>query len=78
MRKRKVPYTERGIKRLKCFRCGATPSQQWQICSDDNVYRGICTGCDIELNEVVLKFMGFQNWNEKLERYKDKMIRTYG
>jgi hypothetical protein len=73
---RKKPYTKAGIKRLKCFRCGKKASQQWQICSDDNQYRPICWDCDMKLNEMVLKFMGFEDYRDKLfnyslDRFKD-------
>jgi hypothetical protein len=67
---RKKPYTEIGIKRLKCFRCGAQAKYQWQICSDGNVYRPLCTACDIEMNELVLKFMKFPDWEIKINNYK--------
>ena len=67
---RKTPYTEIGIKRLKCFRCGEKASYQWQICSDGNIFRPLCTKCDIEMNEIVLKFMKFPNWQEKINNYK--------
>ena len=73
MKGRKTPYTLKGIKRIKCFRCGKPASQQWQICSDDNIYRGICTECDVALNEVVLKFMGFGDWEEKMKAYRERM-----
>ena len=66
---RKKPYTEIGIKRLKCFRCGKQAVHQWQICSDDNIYRPICQDCDIALNELVLKWFGFKDWKEKVSRY---------
>jgi hypothetical protein len=69
---RKTPYTEKGIKRLKCFRCGAKAKYQWQICSDGNTYRPICEKCDIELNEMVLKWMGFSDWEHKINEYKAK------
>lgn len=69
---RRKPYTKIGIKRLKCFRCGESATAQWQICSDGNTYRPICTKCDIELNTVVLKFMGFADWEEKIIRYTNK------
>jgi late competence protein required for DNA uptake (superfamily II DNA/RNA helicase) len=68
---RKEPYTALGIKRLKCFRCGNKASEQWQICSDGNVYRPICVECDIALNEIVLKWMGFEDAEEKMIRYKE-------
>ena len=64
------PYTETGIKRLKCFRCGNKATYQWQICSDGNQYRPICKQCDIELNEMVLKWMGFDDWQIKIDDYK--------
>ena len=67
---RKKPYTEIGIRRLKCFRCGNQATQQWQIYSDNNQFRPICNDCDIKLNEVVLKFMGFKDWKEKIDNYK--------
>ena len=66
---RKTPYTSIGIKRKKCFRCGNVARYQWQICSDDNQYRPICKECDIELNKVVLQFMKFPDWENKLEAY---------
>lgn len=69
---RKKPYTLTGIRRLKCFRCGNQAVHQWQICADDNVYRPICLECDIALNEMVLKWMGFSNWKEKIERYREQ------
>jgi len=67
---RKKPYTEIGIRRLKCFRCGKPACYQWQICSDNNIYRPICVECDIALNEMVLKWMGFTDWKQKIDKYK--------
>lgn len=64
------PYTEIGIKRLKCFRCDNKATYQWQICADGNQYRPICKQCDIELNEIVLKWMGFEDWQIKIDDYK--------
>jgi len=63
------PYTKIGIKRMKCFRCGNKAIFQWQICSDGNQYRPICSECDIELNEMVLKWMGFSDWKVKFDNY---------
>ena len=31
--------------------------RQWQVCSLNNEYKGLCRQCDIALNRVVLKFM---------------------
>lgn len=70
---RKKPYTEIGIKRIKCFRCNNASTYQWNICADDNIYRPICIECDIKLNTLVLKFMGFKDWREKIAKYWKKL-----
>lgn len=66
---RKKPYTEIGIERLPCFRCGEPAYHQWQVCADNNTFRPLCINCDIELNELVLDFMGFEDAEEKLITY---------
>lgn len=69
---RKTPYTEEEIEKLTCVRCGAPAIHQWQICSDNNMYRPICLACDIALNRLVLEWMGFRNVNSKMKRYIEK------
>lgn len=66
---RKTPYTERGIRRLPCFRCGEPACHQWQVCADGNVYRPICLKCDVALNRLVLRWMGFRDWKRKIAKY---------
>lgn len=56
--RRTDPYTQIGIRRCKCIRCGAPAVHQWNICSDQNFYRPMCLDCDIELNKLVLKWAG--------------------
>lgn len=73
MQGRKKPYTETGIKRCKCVRCGNRARFQWQICAYGNTYRPLCEECDIELNEMVLKWAGFSDWEIKIQRYKDRL-----
>lgn len=73
MNGRKKPYTQIGIVRMKCFRCGEAAKFQWQICADNNMYRPICMSCDIKLNKMVLKWAGFDNWRDKIEKYKSKV-----
>lgn len=73
MNLRREPYTEVGIKRARCFRCGEKAVHQWNICADENVYRPICADCDVKLNAVVLRFMGFKDWKEKMKRYKERI-----
>lgn len=55
---RRKPYTQKGIKRVPCFKCGQPSSRQWQVCSLDNEYKGLCIECDIKLNRLVLQFFG--------------------
>ena len=71
------PYTKIGIKRLGCFRkgCGNKATRQWQICSDGNTFRPICDECDIELNRVVLEFMGFKNHETMRKEYRKELNR---
>lgn len=78
MSKRHVPYTEAGIKRVPCARCGAPSVHQWQICSDGRVYRGCCLECDIELQKVVLEFFHrIPDRAKKLRKYALTQRRLY-
>lgn len=69
---RRKPYTEIGISRLPCFRCGEKAHHQWQICADGNLYRPVCLDCDIALNKLVLRWMRFKNWRLKIKDYEHK------
>lgn len=66
---RKRSYTDIGIRRLSCYRCGKKASQQWNVCADGK-YRPICRDCDIALNALVLQFMGDPDWKDKLQKYE--------
>lgn len=72
---RKQPYTKIGVGRLPCTRCGRPARYQWQICADGNLHRPICEVCDIELNEAVLRFMGFpEDWVQaKIKTYRERV-----
>ncbi len=71
---KRKPYTANGIKQVECARCGNKPSaQQWQICADGNLYRPICMDCDIQLNLLVLEFMGFSDADELVDRYAESL-----
>ena len=69
---REKPYTEIGVQRLPCARCGEPAEQQWITCAD-GLWRPICVKCDIELNEMVLKFMDDPKWKSKMRRYRKEM-----
>ena len=66
---RKKPYTQIGIRRLSCQRCGKPAIHQWQICSNDNRYLPICSNCDVALNRLALKFMRIENVEELMANY---------
>lgn len=77
MHGRKKPYTQKGIGRVPCTRCGRPARYQWQVCADGRLFRPICEECDIALNEAVLRFMGFsEDWvQSRIEAYKRQMGR---
>lgn len=73
------PYTELGIRRVPCRRCGAPSSQQWQVCANGNRWLGICWPCDVELNRLALEFMRVPGADALLEAYaKDGPARPPG
>ena len=55
---RRKKYTELGISRVPCERCGEPSITQWQICATGNKWAGVCAECDVALNEMVVVFMG--------------------
>ena len=73
--KRKKEYTEKGIKRLACIRCGEPAVYQWQICADGNNYRPLCANCDIELNSTVLEFMKHPEGDKLIIAYRETRAR---
>jgi hypothetical protein len=68
-RPRREPYTQAGIRRCRCSRCGAPAVHQWSACADGNNFRPLCLDCDIALNELVLAWMGDPNAAAKVARY---------
>ena len=72
MGSRRHPYTDRGIRRMRCIRfavCGNKAATQWQICADGRVYRPVCWPCDVELNRMVLEWAGDPEAVEKMAAY---------
>ena len=66
---RKHPYTDIGVRRLKCIRCGKPARFQWQICADKNNYRPLCVACDVALNSIVLRWMRHPEATKLVEVY---------
>lgn len=71
---RKQPYTEIGISRVPCIRCGKPSQQQWQVCANDNRYLGVCNSCDYLLNKTVLNFFKLPNRRELLKQYAKNIL----
>lgn len=68
-RGRKEPYTERGIRRVPCARCGKPSTEQWTICSLNGLWHGICPACDALLNQLLLRFMQHPDPDATLAAY---------
>jgi hypothetical protein len=71
---RRKPYTDRGIRRVPCSRCGRPSLHQWQACADGGVFRGCCAECDVGLNKLVLEYMRLPNRQQKLRDYARKVL----
>ena len=71
--KRRKPYTVRGIKRLRCVRCGAQAYATWQVCADGRTYRPVCKACDVALNALVLEFMRLPQAAALLASYREQV-----
>ena len=69
--KRRKPYTAKGIKRIPCKRCGLPSSRQFRICALGS-WAGVCDACDLELNALVLKFLGVVDWRKIIAEHKQK------
>ncbi len=74
---RTKPYTEIGIRRMRCVRCGEPAHAQWNACADGS-YRPICKDCDIKLNKIVLKFMEIEDAEAKMEAYLERWYPAIG
>ena len=73
-RMRRKPYTEKGIKRVPCLRCGQPSTQQWQICALDNKWAGVCKSCDIALNSLVLRFFRIKHRADIIAKYESEVL----
>ena len=68
---RRKPYTKIGLKRLSCVRCGDPATHQWQSCADGNIWRPVCTACDVKLNLLYLVFMCDPDIDKKIDEYRE-------
>lgn len=70
VRGRRTPYTDRGIRRVPCARCGKPSHHQWNACALGGRYFGVCRDCDIGLNRVALEFMGIPEADKLIADYE--------
>lgn len=71
---RRTPYTERGIVRVPCCRCGKPSCYQWTICADGNQWRGLCAECDVALNALVMRFVWGDTRETVIDAYSLKVL----
>lgn len=69
------PYTKAGVRRCACQRCGQRAHAQWSICANGNRQVPICRGCDIELNRMVLEWVGADRVDERMAAYTEALTR---
>lgn len=70
---KREPYTERGLRRVPCERCGKPSEYQWNVCATGGKYFGMCGECDMLLNKLTLKFFNIKNTEAMLLRYVKRM-----
>ena len=68
---RREPYTQIGVRRKKCQRCGDQAESQWQCCANGNRWLPVCERCDIKLNIMALQFFKIKNRGPLLKQYID-------
>jgi hypothetical protein len=71
---RRKPYTEIGIRRLPCVRCGSKARFQWQICADGNIWRPLCGECDVALNAMVMRWVWGDTREDDIRRYREEKL----
>lgn len=68
---RRRPYTQRGIRRVPCVKCGAPSAHQWRICSTD-AWTAVCRRCDITINRKIATWAFGSDAKPLLRRYEAK------
>lgn len=70
---RRQPYTDRGIARVPCAKCGKPSRFQWRICAEGYWY-GLCPTHDVELNELAGRWAFGRKAEPKLKAYRRKVL----
>ena len=72
---RSQPYTEAGLARQKCVHCGQPATEQWSLrpCAVGRTgWYPLCLKHDIELNGIVMRFLGLPDAEERLSSYIER------
>lgn len=70
MNNRKKPYSEGGIHRVPCVKCGKPSRYQFRICSTDR-WTAVCPDCDLYINRIVACWAyGKKQGNEIVDAYE--------
>lgn len=73
-------YSAEGIRRLMCSRagCGRRSHASWGACADENVQRPLCAECDVEVNRIMLDWIGDPDADEKMAAYVAQVEQDVG
>lgn len=68
---RRQPYTEIGIRRVKCGvrGCRTKGHSQWQCCANGNRWVPLCKMHDATLNRLALNYIGHPEVEALMEAY---------
>jgi hypothetical protein len=54
-----------------CVKCGQPDApESFDLCADNNALRSLCTECDVELNALVLAWVGDPKARRKIKSYR--------
>lgn len=70
---RKRPFGIRQLYQQKCHCCGGPARFQWNACADGNVWRALCSLCDVKINIAVMKVLDPANWRERILKYCEEI-----
>ena len=72
---RRKPYTQIGIRRLKCCvsGCENRGEFQWQCCATGNLWMPLCVEHDIGMNQMALEYIGHPRTEALVEEYRAKI-----
>lgn len=65
----------------KCIHCGERATERWDLrpCAIGRWRRiDLCTPCDIELNEIVVRFTNISGGEELLANYRERKTNPAG